>query len=85
MALFIREKVACGKTKCGKCAGHKLVHGPYWYAYWREEKGGKLRMRKRYLGKHRALRWGPGDDGTTPPPKTTAKPRRLRKSETAAK
>ena len=82
MALFIQEKVACGKTKCGKCAGHKLVHGPYWYAYWRDDKS---KMRKRYMGKVRADRWGPGNDSTTPPPKTVRSPKkRARKRKGAA-
>ncbi len=35
------EWVRCGK-RCGGCP-----HGPYWYAYWREEG----RVRKRYVGK----------------------------------
>ena len=38
------EWVKCG-AKC-KCNGGK-GHGPYWYAYWREN--GKLK--KRYIGK----------------------------------
>lgn len=36
------EDVRCGKEGCTRCP-----HGPYWYAYWREE--GKLRSR--YVGK----------------------------------
>lgn len=36
------EPVKCGKNGCTRCP-----HGPYWYAYWREE--GKLRSR--YIGK----------------------------------
>lgn len=36
------EYVKCGKAGCRRCP-----HGPYWYAYFRED--GK--MRKRYLGK----------------------------------
>ncbi len=35
------ESVKCGKPGCTKCP-----HGPYWYAYWREE--GKVRSR--YIG-----------------------------------
>ena len=38
---FRLEDVRCGKATCTRCP-----HGPYWYAYWRED--GKLR--KRYLG-----------------------------------
>jgi hypothetical protein len=37
-----RQWVKCGKTGCTKCP-----HGPYWYAYWRED--GK--RRSRYIGK----------------------------------
>lgn len=36
------ESVRCGKAGCGSCP-----HGPYWYAYYREE--GKLRSR--YIGR----------------------------------
>lgn len=35
------ESVKCGKPRCTKCP-----HGPYWYAYYREE--GKVRSR--YIG-----------------------------------
>ena len=42
---YRREEVRCGKTNCTRCP-----HGPYWYAYWRED--GKLRSR--YLGSARA-------------------------------
>ncbi len=35
------ESVKCGKRGCTKCP-----HGPYWYAYWRED--GKVRSR--YIG-----------------------------------
>ena len=35
------ESVKCGKPGCTKCP-----HGPYWYAYWRED--GKVRSR--YIG-----------------------------------
>lgn len=35
------EPVRCGKPGCTKCP-----HGPYWYAYWRED--GKVRSR--YIG-----------------------------------
>ena len=37
------EHVRCGKQGCTRCP-----HGPYWYAYWREEG----RLRSRYIGKH---------------------------------
>ena len=39
------ERIKCGKKNC-KCAAGEL-HGPYWYAYWRE--GGKVKSR--YIGK----------------------------------
>lgn len=37
-----QETVRCGKDGCTRCP-----HGPYWYAYWREDG----RMRSRYVGK----------------------------------
>jgi len=37
----------CGKADCARCAAGGPGHGPYWYAYWREDG----RMRSRYLGK----------------------------------
>ncbi len=36
------EPVRCGKDGCTRCP-----HGPYWYAYWREDG----RLRSRYIGK----------------------------------
>lgn len=39
---FRQEHVRCGKQGCTTCP-----HGPYWYAYWREDG----RTRSRYLGK----------------------------------
>jgi hypothetical protein len=39
---YRRESVRCGKRGCKTCP-----HGPYWYAYYRED--GKLRSR--YIGK----------------------------------
>ena len=39
------ERVRCGKDGC-KCSSGEL-HGPYWYAYWKE--GG--RTRSEYVGK----------------------------------
>ncbi len=36
------QMVRCGKESCTRCP-----HGPYWYAYWRED--GK--RRSRYVGK----------------------------------
>jgi hypothetical protein len=37
-----RQMVRCGKESCTRCP-----HGPYWYAYWREDG----RRRSRYVGK----------------------------------
>lgn len=37
------EPVKCGKHGCTRCP-----HGPYWYAYWREEG----RLRSRYIGRN---------------------------------
>jgi len=45
--LYQLERVRCGKASC-KCVGeHGELHGPYWYAYWREEG----RLNSRYVGK----------------------------------
>lgn len=41
--LYQLERVRCGKPTC-KCMGKNAqLHGPYWYAYWREN--GKLKSR----------------------------------------
>jgi hypothetical protein len=39
---FRQEHVRCGKDGCTTCP-----HGPYWYAYWREDG----RVRSQYIGK----------------------------------
>ena len=39
---YRRESVRCGKPGCKTCP-----HGPYWYAYYREDG----RVRSRYIGK----------------------------------
>lgn len=36
------EPVNCGKPGCSKCP-----HGPYWYAYWREDG----RVKSKYIGR----------------------------------
>ena len=45
---YRQEAVRCGKASCSTCP-----HGPYWYAYWKEDG----RTRKRYIGRHL-----PGED-----------------------
>ena len=40
---YRQEHVRCGKASCTRCP-----HGPYWYAYWKEDG----RTRKRYIGRH---------------------------------
>jgi hypothetical protein len=39
---YRQEPVRCGRKNCTRCP-----HGPYWYAYWREDG----RLRSRYIGK----------------------------------
>jgi hypothetical protein len=39
---YRQEHVRCGRKNCTRCP-----HGPYWYAYWREDG----RVRSRYIGK----------------------------------
>jgi hypothetical protein len=39
---YRQEEVRCGKAACTSCP-----HGPYWYAYWKEDG----RTRKRYIGR----------------------------------
>lgn len=45
---YRRELVSCGKSRCGRCAGKAAKHGPYWYAYWKDNG----RTRSKYIGKH---------------------------------
>ncbi len=40
---YRQEEVRCGKARCTACP-----HGPYWYAYWKEDG----RTRSRYIGRH---------------------------------
>lgn len=44
---YRREYVKCGKPGCQCATGRG--HGPYWYAYWKENG----RLKKRYIGKKR--------------------------------
>ena len=44
---YRQEYTKCNKTGCQSCA-QLGGHGPYWYAYWREN--GKLK--KKYIGKN---------------------------------
>lgn len=43
---YQRQYRTCGKPSCGTCQKSD-GHGPYWYAYWREN--GKLKST--YVGK----------------------------------
>jgi len=43
-ATIRKEYVKCGNHSCYRCK-----HGPYYYAYWRDENG---KLRKKYLGKY---------------------------------
>jgi hypothetical protein len=45
-ASYRHEYVRCGKAACTRCRTG-TGHGPYWYAYWRQDG----RLHKRYLGK----------------------------------
>lgn len=40
---YRQEHVRCGKPACRSCP-----HGPYWYAYYKEDG----RTRRRYVGRH---------------------------------
>jgi hypothetical protein len=47
-ATLRRELVNCGKGACKSCGGgSRPSHGPYWYAYWKEDG----RTRSKYIGK----------------------------------
>src|SRR5947209_7506158 len=41
----------CKKAGCPSCTPDRPGHGPYWYAYWRQDG----RLRSRYLGKDAPL------------------------------
>jgi len=42
-ATIRREYIDCGKLDC------QWVHGPYYYAYWKDEDG---KLHKKYIGKY---------------------------------
>lgn len=54
---FRQEHVRCGKAGCRTCP-----HGPYWYAYWREDG----RVRSRYIGRHRPADLQDAEDAQDP-------------------
>ena len=39
---YRRQEVRCGRPECGACP-----HGPYWYAFWKEDG----RSRSQYIGR----------------------------------
>lgn len=43
---YRQQMVRCGKSGCRRCSDGS-GHGPYWYAFWRDENG---RSRSRYCG-----------------------------------
>src|SRR5262245_49327869 len=43
-ATIRQEYVRCGKSNCSQ-----VKHGPYYYAYWKDDKG---KLRKKYIGKY---------------------------------
>lgn len=61
MATYRLEFVNCGSPRCERCKRGGVHHGPYWYAYWKEEG----RTRSSYIGK-RAPR-GKADPNAPPP------------------
>jgi hypothetical protein len=55
---YEQQKIRCGKARC-RCntSDQSQWHGPYWYAFWTDEKTGK--KRSRYVGKHFSPPQGP--------------------------
>jgi hypothetical protein len=43
-ATIRKEYVKCGRSNCSQ-----VKHGPYFYAYWKDDKG---KLRKKYIGKY---------------------------------
>jgi len=54
---FRQQMVRCGRAGCTRCP-----HGPYWYAYWREDG----RLRSRYVGKNLSTKSGSGEERPSP-------------------
>jgi len=46
---FEQKYIRCGKAGC-RCMNGGAPHGPYWYAFWTDERG---RTHARYVGKNR--------------------------------
>jgi len=68
---YSRQFRRCGKTDCPACSHGGAGHGPYWYAYWREDG----RVRTRYLGRRLPAGIDPGvDPGVDPGPHTADHP-----------
>ena len=65
---YTQQYRRCGKPSCPLCAAGGRGHGPYWYAYWRENG----RTRSRYLGKQSPP--GAAPDGEAAPPCDRATP-----------
>lgn len=65
---YTQQYRRCGKPSCPLCAAGSRGHGPYWYAYWREDG----RARSRYMGKQRPP--GAAPDGEAAPPCDRATP-----------
>jgi len=68
------QSIRCGKHNC-RCAAGEL-HGPYWYAYWRDDLG---RVKSRYMGKRfspPARKVGARSERQAPPPPPPPRPRR---------
>ena len=43
---YSRQYRRCHKLNCARCCPGKPGHGPYWFAYWREDR----RVHSQYLG-----------------------------------
>ena len=48
-ATISEEYVKCGKPDCQWCK-----HGPYFYAYWKDDNG---KLKKKYIGKYTSYTW----------------------------